>query len=229
VNEFISYLASHRDKSPRIPSLIELAQKLGVSVGKLREQMEVARSLGFVEVHPRTGIWALPYSFFPAVDESLQYAIACDRNAFHQFGELRIRVEAAFFAEAAGALKDTEFVRLRELIANARQKLSARPALIPHDEHRGLHLTIFSKLNNPFVTGVLEAYWSAYEAQGLSLYADFHYLQQVWDFHDQMVEAIIRGQLGEAEDAFTKHTKLLRHREGRGGGKAEPLYVSSHA
>lgn len=229
MNEFISYLARRCDGSPRIPSLIELSQQLQVSVGKLREEMEVARSLGLIEVHPRTGIRALPYSFFPAVNASLQYAIACDGNAFHQFGELRIRVEAAFFAEAVGALKEPEFIRLRELVASARQKLSAQPALIPHDEHRELHMTIFSKLNNPFVSGLLEAYWSAYEAEGLSLYADFHYLEQVWDFHDQMIEAITRGELGQAEDAFRKHTKLLRHREGRGGGKAEPLYVGSHA
>lgn len=229
MNEFISYLANCRDANRRIPPLVELGQELGVSVGKLREQMEVARSLGLIEVHPRTGIRTLSYSFFPAVEQSLQYAMACDESAFHQFGELRIRVEAAFFTEAARVLEEPEFIRLRELIGRARQKLSARPALIPHDEHRELHLTIFSRLGNPFVSGLLQAYWSAYEAAGLSLYADFDYLQEVWDYHERMIEAIIRGELDEAENAFLKHTKLLRHREGRVGGKAKALYVSSHS
>ena len=71
----------------------------------------------------------------------------------------------------------------------------------PHAEHRALHLTIFRRLNNPFVRGLLEAYWEAYEAVGLSLYSDFHYLREVWTYHDQIVAAITAGDVIQGLDA----------------------------
>ena len=43
-SEFIDYLLTQASQpGDRLPSLSELSNKLGLSVGKLREQMEVAR------------------------------------------------------------------------------------------------------------------------------------------------------------------------------------------
>ena len=62
-SEFLSYLISHCDSdNDRVPSLKELSQKLGVSIAGLREQLEVARVLGVVEVKPKTGIRRVPYT-----------------------------------------------------------------------------------------------------------------------------------------------------------------------
>ena len=52
------------------------------------------------------------------------------------------------------------------LIERALEKLRGTPVQVPHEEHRKLHLMIYSRLDNPFVTGILEAYWDAYEAVG---------------------------------------------------------------
>jgi DNA-binding FadR family transcriptional regulator len=37
-----------------------MSKELGVSVALLREQLEVAKAIGLVEVRPRTGIRRLP-------------------------------------------------------------------------------------------------------------------------------------------------------------------------
>ena len=50
-----------------LPSLSEISKELGISIASLREQLEVAKAIGLVEVKPRTGIRRLPFSFFPAV------------------------------------------------------------------------------------------------------------------------------------------------------------------
>ena len=56
-NDFLSYLADHAgEPGSQLPPLTELSQTLGISVSKLREQMEVARALGLVSIRPRTGI-----------------------------------------------------------------------------------------------------------------------------------------------------------------------------
>ena len=83
---------------------------------------------------------------------------------------------------------------------------------IPHEEHRRLHLGIFRRLENPFVIGLLEAYWDGYEAVQLNLYADYEYLREVWDYHTRIVDCIERGDADGARQAFLEHIALLRHR-----------------
>lgn len=72
LSPFMQYLA--RDESAHannIPSLKILSQDLGLSISTIREQMEVARVLGLVEVRPRVGIRRQEYSFLPAILKAL--------------------------------------------------------------------------------------------------------------------------------------------------------------
>lgn len=196
----------------RLPSTEELSAELGVSVGKLREQLEVARSLGWVEVRPKLGIRLTAYDFGAAVRFSLFYALAGGSASFEAFSAVRTHLEAAFWAEAVARLTPADHDQLRALIDKARAKLNGRPVQIPHAEHRQLHLTIFCRLENPFVTGLLEAYWDAYEAVGLSMYSDYTYLQEVWDYHARIVEALSAGEVELGHRLLVQHTNLLRHR-----------------
>src|SRR3989304_374173 len=198
--------------SQRLPPLNELSKKLGVSVATLREQMEGARTLGLVEARPRTGIRRLPYSFLPAVRQSLSYAMAIDPRQFQAFAELRRHVEAAFWREAVSGLIPQDLETLSLLMKQAWAKLRGTPIQIPQAEHRELHLLIYRRLNNPFVLGILEAYWEAYEAVGLNVYADYQYLTEVWNFHQRMVDAICAGDLDAGFAALAEHTDLIYHR-----------------
>jgi DNA-binding FadR family transcriptional regulator len=215
-SEFFNYLISSviegEDDSDRLPSLNALSQELGVSVARLREQLEVAKALGFVEVRPRTGIRRLPYSFTPAVWQSLSYAITIDQSLFQAFATLRRQVELAFWDEAARALLPEDHQELQDLLEQALSKLNGTPIRIPHREHRQFHMAVFKRLNNPFVLGISEAYWDAYEAAGFNLYADYNYLQEVWGYHQQMVTAICSGDFEAGYRALLEHTDLLYHR-----------------
>src|SRR5512147_2970661 len=98
-SEFLLYLASSEHEGVglvQLPSLMEISTKLGVSVARLREQLEVARALGLVDVKPRTGIRRQAYSFSPAVLQSLTYAMELDQAYFFQFADLRNQLEAAY-------------------------------------------------------------------------------------------------------------------------------------
>src|SRR5215213_6326140 len=100
-SEFLQYLFVQGCKpGDRLPSLIELSQQIGVSVGKLREQMEVARMLGLIEASPRRGITRTAYDFLPPVRLSLLAALAIDRRYFDTFSNLRGHLEVAYWEEA---------------------------------------------------------------------------------------------------------------------------------
>jgi DNA-binding FadR family transcriptional regulator len=209
-SEFLRYLLTH-DCQPgtRLPSLYEISAEVGISVGKLREQFEVARTLGLVEASPRKGIRCLPYDFSPAVRLSLMVALSLDPNAFRAFAALRIHLETAFWEEAISLLTPEDTAHLNELVAQAQAKLTYDRIQIPYPEHRQFHLTIFSRLENPFVHGLLDAYWDAYEAVELNTYADYGYLQEVWSYHERIVRAIEAGDCAAGKALLIQHMRLI--------------------
>ena len=217
-SEFLDYLVASsqntqaKGDSTQLPSLQEMSKEIGVSVAYLREQLEVAKALGLVEVRPRTGIRRLPYTFSPAVRQSLSYAIQIDQRHFAEFADLRNNIEAAYWENAVRLLTPDDHMYLKDLVGQAWGKLRGQPVQIPHTEHRLLHLGIYHRLENPFVNGILEAYWDAYEAVGLNLFADYTYLTEVWTYHQKMVDAICDGDTQAGFHALIEHKDLLRHR-----------------
>jgi DNA-binding FadR family transcriptional regulator len=215
--DFIEYLQSMEDEGeePCYITLHKLHEELGISISRLREQMEVARAFGFIDVRPKKGIRRLPYTFSPAVFRSLSYALTLNPIFFESFSDLRFHIEAAYWHHAVTKLKSDDHKVLRNLVDRAWMKLRGTPIQIPQGEHRELHLHIFRRLDNPFVIGILEAYWDAYEEVGLNLYADYDYLEEVWTYHETMVEAICAGENEKGFNALIEHADLLIHRVNR--------------
>lgn len=215
LSEFLCYLACNdaNGQGDRIPPLAELSSELGLSVASLREQLEVAKAMGLVEARPRTGIRKLPYTFRPAVVQSLNYGLVVSPEAFKNYSDLRNHIEAAYWSQAVQSLNEADHAELRNLIARAQEKLHGQPVQIPHAEHRALHLAIYKRLNNPFVTGLLEAYWEVYEAFGLNVYSDLEYHIRVWDYHARMVEAICNHNITDGYETLLEHMDLIYQRE----------------
>ncbi len=212
-SEFMQYLA-HSGLKPGEPlqSIQSLAKTLGISVGKLREQLEVARALGYIDIRPKTGMHRRSYSFYPAMDLSLRYALSTDHGYFNQIEELREHLEACFWHEAVSKLDDGDKDHLRRLLEKAWISLNGSPITIPHVEHRDLHLTIYSRVENVFVHGILEAYWDGYESVGLNRYTDYVYLKTVWTYHEQMVDSILKSEYDSGHRALIEHFDLLHRR-----------------
>ena len=210
LSEFIKYLLQTTDSSDEtLPALKDLSQEIGISISTLREQLEAAKILGLVDVKPRRGIRPLPYDFTPAVDASLCYAIQKDQNYFEDFVDLRRHLEYAYFPQAMDLLEQSDHLELRRLVEDAWGKLKGRPVRIPHQEHRQLHLTFYKRLNNIFVSGLLEAYWDAYEAVGLNVYTDLDYLEQVWTYHEELVEMAIQKNKTRGLKILHEHFELM--------------------
>lgn len=211
-NEEFSHGNGSDNQKRRIPSLNVLSAEKNVSVATLREQLGVARALGLVEVRPKTGIRRLDYTFSPAVFESLAYAIAVDRSYFEQFSKLRKQVEIAFWFEAVEHLTAEDKAELQQLVEQAWKKLHADPIRLPHKEHRDLHMTFFRRLDNVFVQGVIESYWEAYEEVGLARYEGLAYLEEVWDYHRRIVEALCVGDYPLSHQLMIDHMELIAAR-----------------
>ncbi|HWS24750.1 MAG TPA: FCD domain-containing protein [Anaerolineales bacterium] len=209
LSEFLQYLAHYPADTDSLPPLNVISKEIGISVASLREQLEVAKALGFVEVRPRTGIRKIGFNYLPSVLLGLQYALAEDAAKFNLFADLRQKIESAYWFEAVELLDENDKQDLLRLLNNAKRKLYGSPIQIPHEEHKHLHLTIYSKLNNPFVNGILEAYWASYELIGLNFFTDLDYLVTVWNYHEKMVVCIINNDFKQGYQAMREHTDLL--------------------
>lgn len=85
--------------------------------------------------------------------------------------------------------------------------------MIPFYEHRDFHLLMYSRLNNPFVIGLLEAYWQMYEEAGLNRYTDISYQQKVWQYHERIVDSIQQRDFSISRKALLEHMILIQQRE----------------
>ena len=214
LSEFMQYITTIPvDGDCRIPPLSELSGVLGISVATLREQLEVARMLGVVEVKPKAGIHKLKYSFKPTVITSLTYALASESAPFAQYANLRKHIEASYFLEAVKDLLPEDKMDLEAIVNRAEEKLKRHPVVIPTTEHRDFHMLIYRRLNNPFVIGLLEAYWDLYKAAGFEIYPDMEYVTRIWQYHRKTVELVKNRNYEQAHQALMEHMELISLRE----------------
>jgi len=118
-------------------------------------------------------------------------------------------VEDGFWDEAVALLTAADKAQLQEIVGRAQEKLHGNPVHVPNGEHRQLHLLIYSRLDNPFVKGVLEAYWEAYEASELTRYARYEYWLEVWQYHERIVAALMADDFEQGRQLLREHFVLL--------------------
>jgi len=208
---FLHYLIDN-DIAPgqRLPALNDMSQEMGISVGKLREQMEAARKMGLVSARPRLGIQREPFDFSQMLMDGVLFGFATGEANFEQFSQLRQIVESGFWDQAVKLLTMADKERLRSLVAQAWEKLRGEPIHLPNGEHRDFHLTIFGRLNNPFVQGILDTYWQAYEASEMTRFASYAYWIEVWTYHEKIVNALCNNDFALGRQLLVEHFSLLK-------------------
>ncbi|RMG97200.1 MAG: FadR family transcriptional regulator [Chloroflexi bacterium] len=212
-SDFLRYLIEkHIQSGDQLPTLSEMSAELGVSVGKLREELSVARALGFVTVRPRVGIQRAPFDFLPAVLTAVLYSLGTGEAAFAQFSQLRRAIESHLWPDAVARLTEEDKQELKQIVANAWLKLRGSPIHLPNGEHRQFHLKIYSRLENPFVKGLLEAYWEAYEASELTRFVGYEYWVEVWTYHENIVDALCKNEFERGRQLLLEHFSLLPER-----------------
>lgn len=210
-SDFLRYLIEHHvEPGCKLPPLSEIGAQLGVGVGKLREELAVARGLGVVSVRPRLGMQRARFNFAEAVLPATLFGLATGEATFAQLSKLRQTIEAGFWDEAVVRLTAEDRQLLRDLVGRAWAKLRGEPIHIPNAEHRQLHMTIFGRLDNPFVHGLLLAYWDAYEASELTRFMRYQYWTDVWTYHEQIVDALCADDFERGRRLLNEHFALLQ-------------------
>lgn len=212
-SDLLDYLAEANRNGTPIPTIAELSGELGMSITSLREQLEVARRLGFVTIKPKTGIQPCGFSLAPALRLSLQYGIRVQPELFEAFRDLRKHIEASYWFEAAPLLTSAEVSTLGDIVRKAQSKIKKQPIESPEKEHRAFHLAIFQHLENPVVKSLLETYWDLNAGNERNYYIDQNYLEIVWNYHQRIVEALAARDFERGHQALLAHMDLVMQRK----------------
>ena len=208
-NDLLTYLARSVVEKTSIPSIPELSHQLGISTASVREQLEVARRLGVVEVKPKVGIQCRDFSLAEPLATALSYGLAVDNTLFDQFSDLRKHLESSYWFESVSQLTHADVDQLQTLVNQAVGRIQNQPMQNPEREHREFHLTFFKRLDNPAVISLLEAYWDVYHKTGVTLLMDRDYLISVWHYHQLMVDALRNREFEKGYQALLTHMDLV--------------------
>ena len=206
----LKFIADATRQDEPIPSISDLSAQLGISTASVREQLEVPKQLGFVEVRTRTGIQKHEFCLTRPLTLSMTYGLRVDPELFHEYASLRQQLEIAYWYEACSLLEKSHIQELRKLEERATWKINQNPVMMPTPEHRKFHLSIYRALNNRVLNSVLETYWDLYEASQIHIYRNHEYLESVWSYHRQMLDAIASKAFEKGYDALVTHFDLMK-------------------
>ncbi len=206
----LEFIADATRQDEPIPSIPELSSQLRISTASVREQLEVPKELGFVDVRTRTGIQKHDFCLTRPLTLCMTYGLRIDPDLFQEYASLRRQLEIAYWYEACALLEKFHIQELQELVERAFWKINQTPVVIPTLEHRKFHLTIYHPLNNRVLNSVLETYWDLYEASQLQFYRNHEYLETVWSYHRQILDAIASKAYEKGYEALVTHFDLMK-------------------
>ncbi|HZK17088.1 MAG TPA: FCD domain-containing protein [Anaerolineaceae bacterium] len=206
----LSYLANSAKEGKSIPSIAQLSNDLGLSTSSLREQLEVARQLEFVEVKTRTGIQTSTFSAAPAICLAYRYGLEVEPDMIWDILSVRQHLELSYWQEAVVHLTKKDVGYLNEIIESAFRKINNQPVVIPIEEHKEFHLSIYRSLNNSFLNSLLEAYWQIYQETDVRVYSDKTYLESIWAYHRKVQQAIASKEYDLGYQALMTHFEIVR-------------------
>lgn len=206
----LSYLAKIVKEGKSIPSIAQLGKELGLSNATVREQLEVARQLQLVEVKTKTGIQVSPFSISPAICLTSKYGIEINPELVWDLLSVRQHLELAYWQEAVVRLSSEDVEMLGSIVDSAMAKIGKRPLVAPIQEHRDFHLSIYRPLNNVYLNGILESYWDLFHDSEIRLYNDQTSLENVWNYHQKIYQAIASKQYDVGYQALKTHFEIVR-------------------
>lgn len=206
----LSYLATTAKEGKSIPSIAQMGQDLGLSNAAIREQLEVARQLELVEIKTKTGIQISDFSITPAIRLASKYGIELNPDLIWELFSVRQHLELCYWQEAVVSLSKEDIEQLGQIVESALTKISKRPIIVPIEEHREFHLSIYKPLKNGFLISILEAYWDLFYESEIRFYSDQTSLESVWEYHRKIYQAIASKQYEVGYQALLTHFDIVR-------------------
>jgi GntR family transcriptional repressor for pyruvate dehydrogenase complex len=189
-----------------LPPERELAERLQVSRGSLREAILALESMGLVEPRHGEGTIIRDLSAAPLVNQ-LSVMLVQKRALVGELLEFRLMVEPTLAARAAANATEEEIVHLEEILS--RQKAKVERGDLAIEEDSKFHYAIAQAARNSVVLKVLDVFMDYLrESRELSLQVEGR-PQRSLNSHRRILNAIARKNPAAAEKAMRRHITAI--------------------
>lgn len=184
-------------------SIGEIATQLGVSATPVREALNELAANGLVTIVRNRGFVVRPLTSAD-LDEIVQ---------------LRLWLEVPAIVDAAGRLSEQDVSLCRELLTESRAAAVSGDLQTFLATDRAFHLTLLGAAGNGRLVQIVNRLRDETRLYALRDLAVAGVLTQFADEHEELLDAIVRGERATVRALLTKH---LRHTRGVWAGRSEP-------
>jgi DNA-binding FadR family transcriptional regulator len=139
-----------------LPSEGDLAGRLEVSRGSLREATRTLQSMGVLEARAGKGLYLQHFSLGPVI-RMLPYRLLTSGGQLDDLLELRAALERGLITSVAGSIDEDRLSHLDAIVAEMDSMEKAGKAFPEQD--RRFHRTLYDVLGNHLVLDVLDSFW----------------------------------------------------------------------
>jgi GntR family transcriptional regulator, transcriptional repressor for pyruvate dehydrogenase complex len=189
-----------------LPPERELAERLHVSRGSLREAILALESMGLVEPRHGEGTIVRDLSAAPLVNQ-LSVMLVQKRALVGELLEFRLMIEPTLAARAAANATEEEITHLEEILSRQQAKIDRGELAIEEDSK--FHYAIAQAARNSVVLKVLDVFMDYLrDSRELSLQVEGR-PQKSLNSHRRILIAIARKNPAAAEKAMRRHITTI--------------------
>ena len=189
-----------------LPPERELAERLHVSRGSLREAILALESMGLVEPRHGEGTIVRDLSAAPLVNQ-LSVMLVQKRALVGELLEFRLMIEPTLAARAAANATEEEIAHLEEILSRQQAKIDQGELAIEEDSK--FHYAIAQAARNSVVLKVLDVFMDYLrDSRELSLQVEGR-PQKSLNSHRRILNAIARKNPAAAEKAMRRHITTI--------------------
>jgi GntR family transcriptional regulator, transcriptional repressor for pyruvate dehydrogenase complex len=189
-----------------LPPERELAERLHVSRGSLREAILALESMGLVEPRHGEGTVVRDLSAAPLVNQ-LSAMLLQKKALVGELLEFRLMVEPTLAARAAANATEEEIAHLEEILSRQKAKIDQGDLAIEEDSK--FHYAIAQAARNSVVLKVLDVFMDFLrDSRELSLQVEGR-PQKSLNSHRRILNAIAQKNPAAAETAMRKHISTI--------------------
>ncbi|BFJ84923.1 FadR/GntR family transcriptional regulator [Ruthenibacterium sp. TH_2024_36131] len=214
-NELRNYIVQNNLKpGDKLPTEMEMCERLGVSRNVLREAIKSLEITGVVHSTPGVGIVIQEFST-DYLFNSLVYARSDDgQEMLEQLKKIRRVLELGFSGEAFESLTEEDVEKLRQLVEKMqdlaktlRKKPEATFGVRFAEADAAFHRALYTKLDLPLLLSLIDAFW-AFD-KNYQKPTSGSYIQLTVEKHERIVSALEKKDYHAFYDALDFHYRVV--------------------
>ncbi|SFE82111.1 FadR/GntR family transcriptional regulator [Alteribacillus iranensis] len=223
VREEIEHMIKSGEVQPgdKLASVIQLADEFQVSRSAVREALSALRAVGAVTIKQGEGTFVNPYDFSAVFDPSERII---SKKEILELLEVRKIMEVGAAELAAEKRTESQLEAMQEALQH--MKAASTRADIGETADMAFHLAVVKGAHNHIITDMMTKLSDTlkrtiFESRKVWLFSESQTLEQLYDEHEAIYQAIKNKNRTEARQTMLRHLSsveaIIRREENREG------------